>query len=222
MIKISISSVKKILEQSFRYDYLITKDYLCNKFFDRKKQYKSDSKPIAFIVAGGIASGKSTWCRAFLDYYEKENLPFLSNDIAQATRYKSDENNSESYNSARRYVYRSIDFLIKNRITFVWETVLSKIKKVNVINKLKANNYHIVLFCLRINPKVAIERSNKREMLGARSIDEVFILNRNARSDKYFKYITSLVDEIYIISNDTKPELVYGQDGKDTYRSERF
>lgn len=220
MMNTSIDLIKDVLDKQVRVDYRANKEFLHEIVFSKNKTYPQSPSPIVYIISGGIASGKSTLCYNFLKYLNDVDLPFIGNDTIFELYFEGRTTFDRDYDEAREYVDKLINELIDNHISFAWETVFSKDKKVEVLNRLKANGYRIVCLFVGVNLETSIERSKTREGMGGNIVKPSFIEDRFNKINDYMKIIRQHFDEFYLFSNEHKLKLLYGKDTSSTFVAE--
>ncbi len=125
-----------------------------------------DNKQVAIIVTGPIAVGKSTLIYNMFDYFDFDGIEYIGTDIyyLKCKRFLSINTFKERYNKCKYYAYDRIRNAIAEGCPFIWETVISKKEKFEMIKEIKDSGYYIIgLFLgndsVNINIQRAIERA---------------------------------------------------------------
>lgn len=222
MIKTSIELINDALKSQNRIDYRSTCAFLYKIIYDETKKYPIYDQPVIYIISGGVAAGKSTLCYNFLKYFSNVDIPFLGNDTIYEMLFKGKNDFDTDYNNARQFVDNALDKLINKGISFIWETVFSKDKKVEVLKKLKENNYKIVCLFVGVEIDTSIARSKNREESGGNIVKEDFIIDRYHKVNNYFSIIRPYFDELYLFSNEKDLHLLYAKDSHRVFENKNM
>ena len=150
------------------------------------------------------------------------DIPFLGNDTIYEMLFKGKNDFDTDYNNARQFVDNALDKLINKGISFIWETVFSKDKKVEVLKKLKENNYKIVCLFVGVEIDTSIARSKNREESGGNIVKEDFIIDRYHKVNNYFLIIKPYFDELYLFSNEKDLHLLYAKDSHRVFENKNM
>lgn len=162
---------------------------------------KSTKRPILYVLAGPNGSGKSTLIANFIEaniidekylnagLYAQENLQNIHDE---------QERNIKSI----KYVNEEFDKLVSKKKSFIFETVLSHISKLKMIDNAKKSGYKIIsIYVYTEQPEINIMRVQNRTMQGSIDVPEQKIKSRYKSSLKNFEKLKSLSDEFYIMNN---------------------
>lgn len=219
MMQTSIEIIKDIINEQTSADYVTAKNFLHSLVYKSNRTYPKDNQPVVYIISGGISAGKSTLSYNFLKHYQNVELPFLGNDTVHEVYFKNHNSDFEvNYNKAREFVDNAINLLISNHSSFIWETVFSKDKKIDVLKSLKENGYRIILLFVGTELLTALARNKIREQLDGNIVDDEFIKDRYEKVLRYYPLVSAFVNEIYLFSNEDKLELVFAKDEKTKYQ----
>lgn len=140
-----------------------------------------------YIITGGIAVGKSTIACNFIRNYDLFSVPFISSNVLYNLKFANKEFSIRDYNRIRDMVNNQLYVCREGKISFVWETVLSKKEKIKYLESCKKFGYNIhCIFVMVENYNVAIHRAKTRNINNYR-IKNSFI------KDRYNKSIKSLL-----------------------------
>ena len=191
----------KSLENDYRLEtYDTVSSFLNNQFKSNNLQtnlYEAGEK-VAYIVTGGIASGKSTFIFNMIQKFGLENFPYIGTDSNFSMKeIKGDV--MDTYNEARK----STDILIRTYLdkgySFIWETVLSKEKKFKCIDMLKKNGYVIICILLGTeNESIEISRHKKREESVKFTVKKTFIKDRHFKNIYALRRLYKIADYLFV------------------------
>jgi predicted ABC-type ATPase len=159
-------------------------------------------KPILYLIAGPNGSGKTTLGLELL--CETEDVVWLNADEVAA-------NIDDKIGIASgRIISENIDKNIKERKSFIWESVLSSDHYLRVFEKAKKARYEIVLLYVFLDfPDANIARIKKRVALGGHHVPDEVVCRRFYRSIKNFWTASGLSDRWRLFYNgDDNYELV--------------
>lgn len=92
--------------------------------------------------------------------------------------------------------------LIKNRISFTFETVMSSFDKVEFMQKTKNEGYQVFLhFVATDDPEINVERVARRVKLGGHHVETEKILNRYYKALRNLTQAVQWCDQVYLIDN---------------------
>ena len=159
--------------------------------------------PNIYIIAGCNGAGKTTCAFSILpqvlDCNEFVNADLIAKGI-------SPFNESSVNFEAGRIMLTRIKELIELKQDFVFETTLSTISYVKLLNQAKLKGYSISLHYFWLDsPELAIDRVKNRVLNGGHDIPEDVIIRRYHKSIRNLnKYFFELVNEAYIYNNSGK------------------
>jgi len=164
--------------------------------------------PNLYIIAGPNGAGKTTFAKEFLPHYAKcEN--FVNADlIAQGLSPFSPE---AAAMRAGRLLLEQIHLLANKRSDFGFETTLSGVTYMALLQRLKAQGYRIQLFFLWIpTVEMALARIADRVRRGGHGIPEEVVRRRFQKGiQNLFTLYRPLLDLWVLFDNSgTKPQLI--------------
>ncbi|MCL2331512.1 MAG: zeta toxin family protein [Proteobacteria bacterium] len=165
-------------------------------------------KPILYLIAGANGSGKTTLGRELLR--EKTNLVFLNTDDIAAKI--GDKIGLQSGRAIQEKLYE----ILGSKKSFVWESTISGVHHLRIIEKARAAKYEIVLIYVFLGSvDLNIARVQKRMSMGGHKVSETDIRRRFQRSILNFPAVKKLADhwELYYNGDDNYELVARGADG---------
>lgn len=148
------------------------------------------------IIAGLNGSGKSTFAEACL---EKSDC-FLNPDLIALGLGSNFEKASFQ---AGKILLNDIKNKIKNDESFSFESTLSGVTYLSIIETAKKKGYKIVIYFLMVkNISINLQRINERVQFGGHDIPEITVKRREEKClDNFWNKYRFLADEWFIIDN---------------------
>ncbi|MBQ8628691.1 MAG: zeta toxin family protein [Prevotella sp.] len=182
---------------------------------------KDGYKPELIIIAGPNGSGKTSVTKRFLHHEWAEGTIYINPDEV-ANEMFGDWNSLEAVLSAAKFCEEWRERCLLERKSFVFETVMSAIDKVDFIAKARKYGFFIRLFFISTeNPKINASRIADRVMKGGHDVPIPKIISRYYKSIENCKTVSSIVDRLYVYDNSVDGEeaklqfrLVDGKMGK--------
>ena len=169
-------------------------------------------KPTCFIISGPNGAGKTTFALRYLPQIAGCRN-FVNADLI-AYGISPFDSLSAQYEAGRIFL-RQIYANINKRVDFAFETTLAGRSHINLLKKLRQNNWRIVLFFLWI-PSADFSRNRIRERVkhGGHNIPDNTIYRRFPRiMHNLIKVYIPLCDRVICYDNSKpKPVLVFEQD----------
>jgi predicted ABC-type ATPase len=187
---------------------LIESQFKKNKFIDLSEYNLdvSNDKFISFVAGHGIYSkaefNLGLW-----------NLQVNKNVIVEIDKQDYFEYNSYHFAIISDFLRTS---LIKEKISFSFETVFSHPSKLHLINYAKENGYKVYLYFIGTNsPIINQERIDDRVKKGGHSVSRIKISDRYFRTMKLLYEMIMIVDEAYLWDNSKLEHKYVGSKIKD-------
>ena len=182
---------------------------------------KDGYKTELIIIAGTNGSGKTSVTKRFLHHEWAEGTIYINPDEVANEMY-GDWNSLEAVLSAAKFCEEWRERCLLERKSFVFETVMSAIDKVDFIAKAKKYGFFIRLFFISTeNPKINASRIADRVMKGGHDVPIPKIISRYYKSIENCKTVSTIVDRLYVYDNSVDGEeaklqfrLVNGKMGK--------
>lgn len=158
------------------------------------------------IIAGPNGAGKSSLARVtLLPDFLKSNEFINADEIAKMLSPQSPEKVAIQ---AGKLMLTRIDFLLKEKISFAFETTLSARIYLNLIKKAHKQGYKVNLIFLTLqSPKLAKIRVLNRVNKGGHNIEPPVISRRFGRGHDNLKDYLKIVDTALILEA-SGPELI--------------
>lgn len=173
----------------------------------------SERRPEMIVIAGPNGSGKTSVTRKFLHHEWAEGTLYINPDEV-ANEVFGDWNSAEAVMKAARYCTELREKCLKERKSFVFETVMSSDEKVDFIFKAKQAGFFIRLFYISTShPSINASRIANRVMKGGHDVPIMKIISRYYKSIENCKLVSSVVDRLYVYDNS-----VDGQDAALQFR----
>ena len=153
-----------------------------------------------WILAGGNGAGKTTFYNLFL---APIGIKLVNADvIAEAINPENPE--KVSYEAAT--VAEQIrERLLRQGVSFCFETVFSHVSKVDFVAHAKAQGYEIILVYIHlVNSELNEARVYQRVTEGGHSVPVDKIHSRIPRTMKHIRIILPLVDEARLLDNSVR------------------
>lgn len=166
-----------------------------------QKMEFSDKSPEMIIIAGPNGSGKTTITNQFLHHEWSEGTLYINPDIVAQEKF-GDWNSKTSVIKAARYCEDLREQCLKERRSFVFETVFSAQDKIDFIIRAKATGFFIRLFFIGTSsPAINASRIARRVMEGGHDVAIPKIISRYQKSIINCCLISKLVDRLYVYDN---------------------
>ncbi len=155
-----------------------------------------------WLLAGGNGAGKSTF---YAEVLEPKGVRLVNADrIALAVSPKDPQ--SASYEAARIAAHMGDD-LLKNGVSFCFETVFSHPSKIDFVANAKANGYQVILVFIHLdNEELNLARVAQRVGHGGHSVPDEKVKSRLPRTLENIKRAMPLADEFHLIDNSSSED----------------
>ena len=148
---------------------------------------KQGHQPELIIIAGPNGSGKTSITQKFLHHEWAEGTTYINPDEVAKDRF-GDWNSREAIINAADYCSKWREECLKDRKSFVFETVMSSEDKIDFIIRAKQAGFFIRLFFISTShPSINAARIASRVMKGGHDVpipDSVF---RSPKQPKLFR-----------------------------------
>lgn len=143
------------------------------------------------IIAGPNGSGKTSVTKRFLHHEWAEGTEYINPDEVANDMF-GDWNSKEAVLSAANYCAEWREKCLTDRKSFVFETVMSAMDKVDFIARAKKCGYFIRLFFISTeSPKINAARIADRVMQGGHDVPITKIVSRYYKSIQNCKAVSS-------------------------------
>ena len=165
------------------------------------------------VIAGPNGSGKTSVTQKFLHHEWAEGTLYINPDEVAQDKF-GDWNSAEAVMNAARYCAALREECLKNRTSFVFETVMSADDKVDFIIRAKQAGFFLRLFFISTrHPSINAARIAERVMKSGHDVPISKIISRYYKSIANCKTVLPVVDRLYVYDNS-----VDGQDAKLQFR----
>lgn len=155
------------------------------------------------VIAGPNGSGKTSVTRKFLHHEWAEGTLYINPDEV-ANDVFGDWNSTDAVMKAAKYCTELRERCLRERTSFVFETVMSSDEKVDFIFKAKQAGFFIRLFYISTShPSINAARIANRVMKGGHDVPITKIISRYYKSITKCKLVSSIVDRLYVYDNST-------------------
>lgn len=163
----------------------------------------SERRPEMIVIAGPNGSGKTSVTRKFLHHEWAEGTLYINPDEV-ANDVFGDWNSTDAVMKAAKYCTELRERCLRERTSFVFETVMSSDEKVDFIFKAKQAGFFIRLFYISTShPSINAARIANRVMKGGHDVPITKIISRYYKSITKCKLVSSIVDRLYVYDNST-------------------
>lgn len=161
--------------------------------------------PEVMVFAGPNGSGKSTITRMATIVGE-----YINADDIKKTILCSDLEAAVKAEELR-------EKMIKEKMDFTFETVLSTDRNLNLLRKARENGYFVRgIYVLTNNPGVNVARVNAREALGGHGVPEDKIRSRYSKALALIPQLVEVCDILHVYDNTKEPFRIFKK-RKDIY-----
>lgn len=158
-------------------------------------------KPVLIVIAGPNGSGKTSVTTSILHHKWLEDSIYINPDIV-AQEVFGDWNSREAIAKAIQYCEDLREQCITKKKSLIFETVLSRMDKVEYICKAKDAGYFVRLFfvCTE-SPTINAARIAQRVMEGGHDVPITKIITRYEKSILNCCFASKIADRTYIYDN---------------------
>ena len=158
-------------------------------------------QPEMIVIAGPNGSGKTSVTKKLLHHEWTEGTLYINPDEIAQEKF-GDWNSQEAVLKAAKYSEQLRENCLREKTSFVFETVMSSPEKVDFIIRAKKVGFFIRIFYISTNhPSINASRIAKRVMQGGHDVPISKIISRYYKSIANCKIISSLVDRLYVYDN---------------------
>jgi predicted ABC-type ATPase len=157
--------------------------------------------PELIVIAGPNGSGKTSVTQKFLHHEWSAGTTYINPDNVAKDIF-GDWNSQEAVIKAANYCAELRENCLKNKESFVFETVFSAEDKVNFLLRAKRAGFFVRLFFISTDsPQINAARIAKRVMEGGHDVPITKIISRYYKSIANCTTIAPVVDRLYVYDN---------------------
>lgn len=162
---------------------------------------KPARKPELIVIAGPNGSGKTTVTQKFLHHEWSEGTLYINPDEIANTKF-GDWNSQEAVLKAANYCAELREQCLREKKSFVFETVMSAHDKVDFIQRAKATGFFVRLFFISTtHPSINASRIAHRVIKGGHDVPIAKIISRYTKSILNCIELRNIVDRLYVYDN---------------------
>ena len=158
-------------------------------------------KPELIVIAGPNGSGKTSVTQKFLHHEWAEGVLYINPDEV-AKNIFGDWNSNDAILKAANYCEELREKCLKEKTSFVFETVLSAKEKLDFLIRAKEAGFFIRVFFIATNhPAINAARIANRVMEGGHDVPISKIVSRYYKSLQNSRIVGVLADRFYVYDN---------------------
>lgn len=162
---------------------------------------ETKQKPELIVIAGPNGSGKTTVTQQFLHHEWSNGVVYINPDQVAKEMF-GDWNSQDAVLKSAKYCAYWREKCLKERISFVFETVFSAEDKIDFILRAKEAGFFIrIFFISTTHPSINAARITNRVMEGGHSVPIDKIITRYYKSILNCEIISNKVDRLYLYDN---------------------
>lgn len=160
-----------------------------------------EHKPVLIVIAGPNGSGKTSITSKILKHEWMEDAVYVNPDIIAQDKF-GDWNSPVAIRQSIEYCESLREECLVNKQSLIFETVLSRIDKVDFVKRAIDNGFFVRLFFVSTqSPTINASRIASRVMEGGHDVPITKIISRFQKSIANASVLTRLVDRAYFYDN---------------------
>lgn len=166
-----------------------------------------DHRPELIVVAGPNGSGKTSVTRKLLHYEWTADTLYINPDEIAQEKFGG-WNSSDAVLKAANYCAELREQCLKEKRSFVFETVFSAEDKIDFVLRSKQAGFFVRLFFISTNhPSINASRIVNRVMEGGHNVPIPKIISRYYKSILNCEIVARIVDRLYVYDNSVDGEM---------------
>lgn len=162
---------------------------------------ESDRKPELIVIAGPNGSGKTSVTQKFLHHEWGEGVTYINPDQVAKDLF-GDWNSNDSVLKAANYCEQWRERCLREKMSFVFETVFSSKEKIDFIVRAKQAGFFVrIFFIATSHPSINASRIANRVIEGGHDVPISKIISRFYKSILNCEIVAKLVDRLYVYDN---------------------
>lgn len=156
-------------------------------------------KRTMILITGPIGVGKSTFVKALYNKIQINDFELVSTDLYYYLYFKNlSKSDNLNYKRAKEYCNYKMNKIMRKGDNILWETVVAKKDKIDILTKFKHNGYTIITIMLSLQDlNILKKRVLKRHFEGWYDIPETKIESRLDSVKKFYMPLKEL-SNVYI------------------------
>lgn len=158
-------------------------------------------RPVLIVIAGPNGSGKTTVTTKILKHEWTEDAVYINPDTIAQDRF-GDWNSPAAIRQSIEYCENLREECLNNKQSLIFETVLSRIDKVDFVKRAICNGFFVRLFFVSTeSPTINASRIASRVMEGGHDVPIAKIISRFQKSIANAIVLSGVVDRAYFYDN---------------------
>ena len=162
---------------------------------------RTERKPELIVISGPNGSGTTSVTKKFLHHEWADGNVYINPDQVANEKF-GDWNSQDAVLKAANYCEEWREKCLKDKVSFVFETVFSAEDKIDFLIRAKEAGFFIRLFFISTeHPSINAARIAKRVMEGGHDVPIPKIISRYTKSIENCETVARLVDRLYVYDN---------------------
>ena len=167
---------------------------------------RKNGKPELIVIAGPNGSGKTSVNQKFLRHEWADGTVYINPDEVAKEKF-GDWNSAEAVVSAANYCKEWRERCLKEKVSFVFETVFSSEEKIDFLIRAKQAGFFVRLFFISTTtPAINAARITQRVIKGGHDVPIAKIVSRYYKSIVNCETVALMVDRLYVYDNSVENE----------------
>ena len=167
---------------------------------------RKNGKPELIVIAGPNGSGKTSVTQKFLRHEWADGTVYINPDEVAKEKF-GDWNSAEAVVSAANYCKEWRERCLKEKVSFVFETVFSSEEKIDFLIRAKQAGFFFRLFFISTTtPAINAARITQRVIKGGHDVPIAKIVSRYYKSIVNCETVALMVDRLYVYDNSVENE----------------